>query len=93
MQAVVFSNQFGPAQVWLLDGSASPPSAFIPPEPDDRARRFSFKGPGLTWQQWAAYLARETPQTEGSWMVTMVPDGTTPQQALNLIRRAAIAAG
>jgi hypothetical protein len=91
VQVICFSNQFGPAQVWCIDGSDVPPSAMLPGPPDQRARVIQYKGPGVSWETWCKCLASATPPSRGTWGLEEVPDGTDAQEALNIVRQRALA--
>ena len=50
------------------------------------------KGSDPTWSQWAQHLTERLPHA-GRWSVEDVPEATTVQQALSLLRRKATAYG
>lgn len=86
--AVWHSPVYGPALIGLLPkGKDKVPatarlSYHLPPGP---LRQLLAKGSGPTWAQWAQHLTGALPYG-GRWTVEEVPDGTSPQQALQHVR-------
>lgn len=89
MMVAVYRCQYGPAVVYTLPLQGEPKRAAVPAMTAGQlaraASQFQAKGSAVTWPEWGDILARQLPYFD-SWTVEQVPDGTDPQQALNLVR-------
>jgi hypothetical protein len=86
MMAVVYRNDMGPVELWLIKGEDSdvPDSASLPDSQDDRTSVFPYKGPELSWQAWGGYLSSQPGL--GNWAVEQVPGGMDAHDTLAYVR-------
>jgi hypothetical protein len=88
MKALVYHNQYGAAQVYMppAGDGAVPDAASIPQGPFPRAvNQVMDRGNKVSWDEWSQHLTEQYPYFD-SWTVEDVPDGSTAQEALNLVR-------
>jgi hypothetical protein len=91
VDVLAWSGSSGPEQVWELPAgnyAGLPPTAHAG-VPDRLVQEaVAYKGPGISWPQWARLLARRDPY-HGRFTIASVPDGTDIAAALAYLRRQA----
>lgn len=95
MKALVYHNEQGPAMVYLPPASdgVAPEAASIPGGPFPRAvTQVTSRGHDVTWERWCQRLAAQLPYFD-HWTISEVPDGTSAEDALSLVREKAAASG